>query len=39
MGYDVTQSSTAKPLTFLMVLASDHITGATGLSPWYTGVN
>ncbi len=27
------QSSTAQPLVFLMVLSSDHITGATGLTP------
>lgn len=36
MGYDVTQSSTTKPLTFLLVLSSDHITGATGLNPTVT---
>ena len=27
------QNSTAQPLVFLMVLSSDHITGATGLTP------
>jgi hypothetical protein len=35
-GYDVQQGSTAYPLAFLMVLASDHITGAIGLSPTVT---
>ncbi len=30
------QSSTAQPLVFLMVLSSDHISGATGLSPTVT---
>lgn len=30
------QSQTAESLMFLMVLASDHITGATGLSPTVT---
>lgn len=33
---DLKQSSTAQPLVFLMVLSSDHITGATGLSPTVT---
>jgi hypothetical protein len=32
----IQQSTTAQPLTFLMVLSSDHITGATGLSPTVT---
>jgi len=36
MGYPIQQSTTAQPLTFLMVLASDHVTGATGLSPTVT---
>jgi hypothetical protein len=31
-AYQVPQSSTSRPLTFLMVQSSDHITGATGLS-------
>lgn len=30
------QSSTAQPLMFLLVLASDHISGATGLTPTVT---
>lgn len=29
-GYEVTQSSTAYPLVFLMISSSDHITGLTG---------
>jgi hypothetical protein len=33
MGYPLKQASTAQPLVFLMVLSSDHLTGATGLSP------
>jgi hypothetical protein len=36
IGYEITQSSTAFPLMFYMVLTSDHITGATGLSPTVT---
>jgi hypothetical protein len=32
-GYEVQQSTSTYPLAFLMVLATDHITGATGLSP------
>lgn len=35
-GYEVQQSSTAYPLCFLLILSSDHITGATGLSPTVT---
>ena len=35
-GYDVQQSSTAYPLVFLMVLSSDHISPATGLTPTVT---
>lgn len=34
--YPVQQSQTAQPLLFFMVLTSDHITGATGLSPTVT---
>ena len=34
--YQIQQSTTAYPLVFLMVLSSDHITGATGLSPTVT---
>jgi hypothetical protein len=29
-GYDVTQSSTAYPLVFLLIASSDHLTGFTG---------
>ena len=36
MGYPISLSNNTKPLTFLMVLASDHITGATGKSPTVT---
>lgn len=35
-GYDVQQSTTAYPLVFLMVLTSDHISPATGLTPTVT---
>lgn len=33
---DRVQSSTANPMPFLMVLSSDHVTAATGLSPTVT---
>jgi hypothetical protein len=33
---DIKQSSAGTPITFLLVLSSDHITGATGLSPTVT---
>lgn len=33
MGYLVKQGSLAQPLLFLMVLSSDHVTGATGKTP------
>lgn len=36
MSYELKQSSTTRPLLFLMVLSSDHITPATGLSPTVT---
>ena len=36
MGYPVSRNNTTKPLTFLMVLTSDHITGATGVTPTVT---
>lgn len=36
MSYDIKQSSTEYPLNFLMVLSSDHISPATGLSPTVT---
>ncbi len=36
MGYAVSQSNTTQPLAFLLVLSSDHITGATGKSPVVT---
>lgn len=36
MGYAITQNQTAQPLVFFMVLSSDHITGATGLTPTVT---
>lgn len=35
-GYEVTQSSTAYPLVFLMISSTDHISPATGLSPTVT---
>ena len=35
-GYEVQQSSTAFPLCFLLILSSDHITGATGVTPTVT---
>jgi hypothetical protein len=34
--YDIQQSTTAFPLLFLMVLTSDHVSPATGLSPTVT---
>jgi hypothetical protein len=33
MGYNVALNNTAEPLDFLLVLSSDHITGATGKTP------
>lgn len=36
MGYPIQQSSTGQNLLFMLVLSSDHITGATGLSPTVT---
>jgi hypothetical protein len=36
MPYSVKKSSTGYPLVFFMTLSSDHITGATGLSPTVT---
>lgn len=36
MSYPVQVATTRDPLVFLMVLSSDHITGATGLSPTVT---
>src|SRR6185312_15135778 len=36
MSYPIKQSSTQAPLLFFMTLSSDHITGATGLSPTVT---
>lgn len=36
MGYLLQQSSTARPLLFLMIDSSDHISGKTGLSPTVT---
>lgn len=36
MAYDVQLSSVSRPLRFLLVLASDHITGATGQTPTVT---
>jgi len=36
MGYQIQQANTATPIRFLMVLGSDHITGATGLTPTVT---
>jgi len=36
MGYQIQQANTATPIRFLMVLDSDHITGATGLTPTVT---
>ena len=35
-GYEVTQSSTAYPLVFLMIQSSDHLSNATGLTPTVT---
>lgn len=36
MGYPIKQSSTSRPLLFLMVDSGDHITAKTGLSPTVT---
>jgi len=36
MSYPIKQSSTQAPLLFFMTLSSDHITGATGLTPTVT---
>lgn len=36
MGYAVSQSNTSEPLSFLLILSADHITGATGKSPTVT---
>lgn len=36
MGYAVSRYNTTEPLTFLMILSSDHITGATGKTPAVT---
>lgn len=36
MGYAIAKSNTSKPLYFLLVLSSDHITGATGKTPTVT---
>ncbi len=36
MGYAVAKSNTSVPIRFLMVLSSDHITGATGKTPTVT---
>ncbi len=36
MGYALSQSNSTQPLTFLLVLSSDHITGATGKTPTVT---
>lgn len=36
MAYQIEQNNTALPLRFLMVLAADHITGATGKTPTVT---
>lgn len=36
MGYTVGQSNTTVPIRFLIVLTSDHITGATGKTPTVT---
>lgn len=33
MGYQLTQSSTTRPITFALVLAADHTTPATGKTP------
>jgi hypothetical protein len=35
-GYEVTQNSTAYPLTFLLISSTDHITGLTGATPTVT---
>ena len=35
-GYEITQSSAAYPLVFLMIQSSDHLSNATGLSPTVT---
>lgn len=36
MGYPIGQSNISRPLYFLLVLTSDHITGATGKTPTVT---
>ena len=36
MGYLLKQSSTARPLLFLMIDSGDHISPKTGLSPTVT---
>lgn len=36
MAYPIELANTTQPLRFLMVLAADHVTGATGLSPTVT---
>lgn len=36
MGYLVKQSTTARPLLFLMIDSADHVAGKTGLSPTVT---
>lgn len=36
MGYLIQQGTATQPILFLMVLASDHITPATGKSPTVT---
>ena len=36
MGYPVQQATTVQPLLFLLVLSSDHVTGATGKTPTVT---
>jgi len=36
MGYDLQQNQTARPLLFIMIDSSDHISGKTGLTPTVT---
>jgi hypothetical protein len=36
MGYQINQNQTAQPLTFLLVLTSDHLSPATGKTPTVT---
>ena len=36
MGQAVSRGNTTQPLPFLMVLSSDHVTGATGKAPVVT---